>query len=125
MIDNACTKFCWSYFTRGLNLKRTILLCPILKPFLLKYFSVTAPELLINEEPAGFQCLTGTVNQEFESGLVTYDNTKLQDCHYEQTECYQQTIVANIGEWPSKYFVTSTSLVMKLSFAGEPIFNNG
>lgn len=52
--------------------------------------------------PSGFYCLTGTVNQEYESGIVTYDDTKLQSCSYEQTECYQQTIVANIGKWPIK-----------------------
>ena len=65
---------------------------------------MTPMEDAASGDPSGFHCLTGTVNQELESGIVTHDNTKMQACNYGQTECYQQTIVSTVGQWPSTFF---------------------
>ena len=65
--------------------------------------SVEDEEVPSDAVPAGFHCLTGTISFEPESGLVVYDDTHLEGCSFDQTECYQRTIYGTIGNWPGTF----------------------
>ena len=48
-------------------------------------------------------CLTGMVTFEPESGWLVYDDTQVKTCDFGQTQCYQRTMFATVGNWPGNY----------------------
>ena len=47
-------------------------------------------------------CITGTVNVEMESGIVTYDDSHQETCTFGTNYCYKQTMQLSRENWPSK-----------------------
>ena len=50
-------------------------------------------------------CLTGTVNFEVGSGMVTYDDTHTKLCGFGETKCYKQTLVVNVDGWLGRMLI--------------------
>lgn len=55
-------------------------------------------------------CITGTVNQEEETGVVTYDDSTEKACSLGQSECYKQTMHAVVDGWPGMLLFSFISI---------------
>ena len=55
---------------------------------------------MVSLESESLTCISGTVNYEQETGVVTYDDSTEKTCAFGHAKCYKQTMDVVVGNWP-------------------------